>query len=225
MKLALVLVLACAAAVPREAAAESPCLTLSWSGMGRGVHTVRAWYTHVDATRATIRYDGNGEITVGIVTRNDGRTELKGYWAQGGNNGYVLLMMDSNGQSAAGYWNYAGSSQQYELGLRAGGPRCSAQARPAPPPPPPDPSCGIARGALVYPGCGFVYQSRHNQKRQCGSSDAPLKFIYNDSTRSSCGIRREQTVWSGCGFVYQRQSDWRAQCGQDGTTFKFIPKE
>ena len=225
MKLAFVVVGVVVAGRSFAIADDAPCMTLSWSGSGPGVSSVRAWFVSLDerSGKATIRYDHDGgEMSFNIVKRNDRRVELKGSWAQrDGRNGYATLMLDSDRKNAAGSWTYAGKPQQYELSLHVGGARCPA----APPRPAADPSCGIARSAAVYPGCGYVYQSRANQKKQCGGNDAPLKFIYNDTVKSSCGIRREQTVYSGCGHVYQRQSDWRAQCGQDGTAFKFIPRE
>ncbi len=221
MKLGIVLLLMFAS----EVRADAPCMTLSWSGSGPGVSTTRAWFVALDerAGKVTIRYDHEaGELSFTIIKRNDGRRQLKGYWSQrDGRTGDAVLMMDSNDKGGAGYWTYSGKPGQYELSLRVGGPRCDAPAsKPAP-----DPSCGIERGAEVYPGCGYVYQARGNRAKQCGAKDAPLKFIYNDSARSSCGIRRAQTVYSGCGYIYQRQADWRAQCGQDGTAFKFIPRE
>lgn len=84
-------------------------------------------------------------------------------------------------------------------------------------------SCGIAREATVYTGCGYTYQSKANRDTQCGRGGTS-KFIYDDAAKSSCGIARSQTVYTGCGYTYQKKSDRDTQCGSGGTS-KFIPAE
>ena len=84
-------------------------------------------------------------------------------------------------------------------------------------------SCGIKRGALVYSGCGFTYQSQKNRDTECGSGGTS-KFIYDEDRESSCDISRGQEVYTGCGFTYQRKQDRDKECGPGGTS-KFIPAE
>lgn len=94
-----------------------------------------------------------------------------------------------------------------------------------------DASCGIKRGATVYTGCGFTYQSKDNREVQClayGGKGGTSKFIPDEDAKSSCGIEQGQTVYVGCGYTYQRKGDRMNQCTQFGKpgdfgTSKFVP--
>jgi hypothetical protein len=84
-------------------------------------------------------------------------------------------------------------------------------------------SCGIQRGALVFTGCGFTYQTKKNRDAECGGGGGS-NFIYDEDRESSCDISRSQEVYTGCGFTYQRKQDRDKECGGGGVS-KFIPAE
>jgi len=102
-------------------------------------------------------------------------------------------------------------------------------------PSPNNASCDIKRGALVYVGCGYTYQSSSNCNVQCaqfGGHCSTKQFIpaehdFLSAWPGSCGIKRLELVYLGCGYIYQKIGNCKNQCSNSGcsTTSKFIPTE
>lgn len=80
----------------------------------------------------------------------------------------------------------------------------------------------ITRGATVYTGCGYTYQSKANRDQQCPSGNGTSKFIPAEGSDTSCGIARSATVYTGCGYTYQTKANRDAQCPSGTGTSRFI---
>jgi hypothetical protein len=79
----------------------------------------------------------------------------------------------------------------------------------------------MARLTPLYPGCGYVYQSKIQRDKSCKSGTGLLKFIPNQD--SDFSMKPNQILYQGCGYVYASADERNKSCGVSSEWLKFVP--